>query len=104
MQQPFPNRQKCPFKCNGCVTAVAAGKSQRLHSGVKIFNWYYLSSPPQILRLPRFGLELELGGLTGSGRYTRTDTCVRWGMAVTHGVCVYMYVHISPPVLTCTTG
>jgi hypothetical protein len=26
------------------VTAVAAGQSQRLYSGMGIFNWYYLSS------------------------------------------------------------
>ena len=28
---------------------------------VEIFNWCYLSSPPQILRRP--GVDLELGGL-----------------------------------------
>jgi hypothetical protein len=26
------------------VTAVAAGETQRLYSGVKAFNWYYISS------------------------------------------------------------
>jgi hypothetical protein len=40
---------------------VAAGQSQRFYSGVRIFNWYYLSSPPQILRAP--GVELETRGL-----------------------------------------
>jgi hypothetical protein len=43
--------------CDGYVTAVAAGQSQRLYSGVGIFNWHYLSSPPQILRFSRFDLE-----------------------------------------------
>jgi hypothetical protein len=41
---------------------VAVGQSQRLYSGVGIFNWYYLSSPPQVLRVPE--APLELGGLT----------------------------------------
>jgi hypothetical protein len=50
MQRPFPDGYKCPFGCNGYVTAVAAGQRQRLYSGVGIFNWYYLSVPPQILR------------------------------------------------------
>jgi hypothetical protein len=61
MQRPLPNGQKYPFGCNGYVTAVAVavGQSQRLYSGVGIFNWYYLSSPPQILRAPR--VELESG-------------------------------------------
>jgi hypothetical protein len=36
---------------------VAAGQSQRFYSGVGIFNWYYLSSPPQILRFPEVDLE-----------------------------------------------
>ena len=33
-------RKKCPFGCDGYVTAVAAGQSQsqRLYSGVGIFN------------------------------------------------------------------
>jgi hypothetical protein len=57
MQRPFPNGHKCPFGCGGCVTAVAAGQSQRFYSGVGIFNWYNLSSPPQILRCPEVGLE-----------------------------------------------
>jgi hypothetical protein len=42
---------KCPFGCNVTViliTAVAVG--QGLYSGVRAFNWYYLSSPPQVLR------------------------------------------------------
>jgi hypothetical protein len=29
--------------------------------GVGIFYWYYLSSPPQVLRVP--AVRLELGGL-----------------------------------------
>jgi hypothetical protein len=36
---------------------MAAGQSQRFYSGVGNFNWYYLSSPPQVLRGPRVGLE-----------------------------------------------
>jgi hypothetical protein len=36
---------------------MAIGQSQRLYSGVRIFNWYYLSSPPQILRAPEAPLE-----------------------------------------------
>ena len=42
---------------------MAAGQSQRFYSGVGIFNfnWYYLSSPPQILRIPV--VELETRGL-----------------------------------------
>jgi hypothetical protein len=57
----IPQRKKfpvnSPFGCNGYVTAVAAGQSQRFCSGVGIFNWYYLSSPPQILRGPVVPLE-----------------------------------------------
>jgi hypothetical protein len=33
------------------MTAVAAGQSQRLYSGVGIFYWCCLSSPPQIPRM-----------------------------------------------------
>jgi hypothetical protein len=43
---------------------LAKGQSQRFYSGVEIFDWYhwyYLSSPPQILRFP--GLHLETRGL-----------------------------------------
>ena len=42
---------------------MAAGQSQRLYSSVGIFNfnWYCLSSPPQILLLP--GVDLERKGL-----------------------------------------
>jgi hypothetical protein len=36
MQRPFPNGKKCPFGCNGYVTAVAAGQSQRLY----VISWY----------------------------------------------------------------
>ena len=46
---------------NGNVTPVAAGQSQRFSSGVGVFNWHYLSSPPQIPQGP--GVHLELGGL-----------------------------------------
>jgi hypothetical protein len=58
IQRPFPNGQKRPFGCNGCVTAVAAGQSQRFYSDAGVFNWHYPSSPPQILRFPWVGLEL----------------------------------------------
>ena len=46
MQRPFPNGQKCPFGCNGYVTAVAVGQSQRqrLYSGIRILTWFYLNS------------------------------------------------------------
>ena len=37
---PFSNGHKCPFGCNGHVTAVAVGKSQRLYSGVRMFTGY----------------------------------------------------------------
>jgi hypothetical protein len=57
MQRPFPNGQKCPFACNGYVIVVAAGQSQQFYSGVGTFNWYYLSSPPQILHGSWVGLE-----------------------------------------------
>jgi hypothetical protein len=46
---------------------VAAGQSQRFYSGVGIFNWYYLSSPPQIPRRP--SVHLELRGLIYHNRY-----------------------------------
>jgi hypothetical protein len=49
---------------NGYVTAVAACQSQRFYSSVGIFNWHYLSSPPQIPRAPGSPLNLELRGLT----------------------------------------
>ena len=37
------NGRKCPFGCNGHVTAVAVGQSQRLYSGVKMFTGNYLN-------------------------------------------------------------
>jgi hypothetical protein len=67
MQRPFTNGYKFPLGCNGYVTAVAAGQSQRLYSGVGVFHWCYLSSPPQIMRFPVVGL--ELGGLIYIQRY-----------------------------------
>jgi hypothetical protein len=36
-------RTQCPFGCNGHVTAVVVGQSQRLYSGVRIFTGNYLS-------------------------------------------------------------
>jgi hypothetical protein len=51
--------ENCPFGCNGYVTAVAVGQSQRLYSGVGLFNWHYLSSPPQIPRLSRVVLDVD---------------------------------------------
>jgi hypothetical protein len=63
VKRPLRNRfgserlKICPFGCNGYVTAVAAGQSQRFYSGVGIFNWRYLSSPPQIPRVSRYHLE-----------------------------------------------
>jgi hypothetical protein len=38
MQRPFPNGHKCPFGCNGYVTAVAAGQSQRFYSKMGYIN------------------------------------------------------------------
>jgi hypothetical protein len=38
-----PNGHKCPFECNCCVTAVAVGQRQRLHSGVRMLTGHYLS-------------------------------------------------------------
>jgi hypothetical protein len=45
MLRPFSNGKgkKCPFGCNGYVTAVAVGQSQRLYSGVRAFTGNYLS-------------------------------------------------------------
>ena len=61
MQRPFPNGHKRPFECNGYVTAVAVGQSQRLYSGVGMFTRYYLSSLPQKLRVR--GVQLELNSV-----------------------------------------
>ena len=64
-------RHKCPFGCNGCVTAMAmaVGQSQRqrLYSGVRMFTGNYLSSTPRKLRVPGVYLErrpLMYKGLT----------------------------------------
>jgi hypothetical protein len=38
-----PNGRKFPFGCNGHVTAVAVGQSQRLYFGVGMFTGNYLS-------------------------------------------------------------
>ena len=64
----FPNGHKCPFGCNGYITAVDVGQSQPLYSGVGIFNWCYLSSP---------GVHLESGGLMYSNGHYPTDTSTR---------------------------
>ena len=45
--------------CNGDVTAVAVGQSQRLYSGVRMFTGNYLSSTPRALRFPGVYLELR---------------------------------------------
>ena len=63
MQRPFHNGRKCPFGCNGYVTAVAAGQSQQLCSGVGIFHWHYLSSLKRSIG-PR-GPPLKDGGSHG---------------------------------------
>jgi hypothetical protein len=86
MQRPFPNGHKRPFGCNGHVTAVTAGQSQRFYSGVGIFNWYYPSSPPQIPRRPGVQLESEwLKFLTASlpkrlrkGHFTSETETATW--------------------------
>jgi hypothetical protein len=44
---------------SGQVTAVATDQSQKFYPGVIIFNWYYLSSPPQIQIPLRPGIHLE---------------------------------------------
>ena len=66
---------------NGYITTVAVGQSKRLYSGVGIFiiNWYYPSSSPQILRRPRY--HLEIGGLVCNG-HSPTDTSARSGETV----------------------
>jgi hypothetical protein len=58
-----PQRENCAFGFNRYVTTVAVGQSRPLYSGVGIFifNWYNLSSPPQIPRFP--GVQLETRGL-----------------------------------------
>jgi hypothetical protein len=43
------------------TTHLPARERSPLYSGVGIFNWHYLSSPPQIPRAPWVGL--ERGGL-----------------------------------------
>jgi hypothetical protein len=62
MQRPFPNRQNRPFGCNGHVTGNGRGcwpkPTSTFYSGVGIFNWHYLSFPPQIMRFPRVPHEL----------------------------------------------
>ena len=61
----IPQRIRCTDS-NGYVTAVAAGQRQRFHSGVGIFNWYYPSSPPRVVRFP--GVDLERAGLVFRAR------------------------------------
>jgi hypothetical protein len=54
-----PNRKKCPFGCNGYLTAVSAGQSQQFYSGVGIFyNWRYRRPPPGS-KIPG-GVQLEI--------------------------------------------
>jgi hypothetical protein len=43
IQRASFNGRKCPFGCNGHVTAVAVGQSQRLYSGVRMFTGNYPS-------------------------------------------------------------
>ena len=85
MQPPFPTDKKRLYVTaipqrtqvsvrvyhNGYVRAVTAGQSQRFNSGVGVFNWYYyLSLPPQILRVPV--VHLEWGSLI---QYYTYGTC-----------------------------
>jgi hypothetical protein len=86
MQRPFPNANghKCPFGCNGYVTAMAVGQRQRLYSGVRIFTGNYLSSPPQILRTR--GAKPELTSLIYIHLY------------------IYIYIYISPLNSSSTPG
>ena len=74
MQRPFPNGHMRPFGCNGYATAVAVGQSQRLYSGVGMFNWYYLSSTQGSYRTPGFDLELTgLSSMNISGCHKGVD-------------------------------
>jgi hypothetical protein len=41
MQREFSKGENYPFGCNGYVTAMAAGQSQRFYSDVGIFSWYF---------------------------------------------------------------
>jgi hypothetical protein len=86
--------EKCPFGCNSYVTAVAAGQSQRFYfySGVGVFNWYYLSSPPQVLRSPRVGL--ELGRLIYIYIYIYNICMYMYIYYVYVYVCMYIYIYI----------
>jgi hypothetical protein len=68
---------------------VAAGQSQRFYSGVGIFNWYYLSSPPQILRCR--GVELETRGLIYIYIYVYTYTVYIYNIILYYTPCVCMY-------------
>ena len=99
MQRPFPNGHKCPFGCDGYVTAVTAGKSQRFYSGVGIFSWYYFSSPIQIPLCP--GVPLESGCFICK---TRRCTTPR-GPVLKQGGLTYFHDHARhPPFSVANTG
>jgi hypothetical protein len=78
--------------------AVAAGQSQRFYSGVGIFSWYYLSSPPEIPRVPV--VDLKLGGLTLHTYMVTAKQCavlawyVQYGVRVSTSTVQYSYILI----------
>jgi hypothetical protein len=86
MQRPLLNGRKCPFGCNGYVTAVAVGQRKRLYSGVRMFTWFYLSS------INLSGWHKGPGSILGHWYVTvipqrPTDTSVRSGVTVTVMLC-----------------
>ena len=86
MQRPFPNGHKFPFGCNVQRLCNGRGRWPKptviIYSGVGIFNWYYLSSPPQIPLLLRVGLELG-GPVYSAGTITEfRGINTRYAMAV----------------------
>jgi hypothetical protein len=62
------------------------------YSGVGIFNWYYLSSPPQIPRGSRF--DLEIGGLVYILYCVAYVIYIYSYICVCVCVCVCVYINI----------
>jgi hypothetical protein len=74
---PPTETEKCPFGCNGYVTAVAAGLGKWFYSGVGIFDWYYSDS--------------TINSAGGTTRNKGTDVCMylyRTGYLCTYVVCM----------------
>ena len=59
--------RKCPFGCDGNVTAVVVGQSQRLYSGVRMFTWFDLISI--LVNISGWG--------EGADLYSESLTCTR---------------------------